>query len=170
MVNLECQSNSSLFTNNQSHYLPKMISTTNLRDFLTNNTTVKSLSQQHNNNHNNNNVDDDSDNDLSIELNPTTMISSTSSDSAIAFDEIDDIDLINDKHTKYRNSWPIMLEKPESMSTSFSKSFQLLKQSEQQTTNDNDSLNSKYKRPLPWNNSTQHYTSSNKVPRDFFSK
>lgn len=160
MVNLEYQPNPSMFINNQSHYLPKMSSSTNLRDYLTNNSSTKSSS-----NHNNNN-DDDSDNDLSIEINPITMISSTSSDSAIVSDEIDDADLINDKQTKYRNSWPKMLEKPESIFTSFSKSFQLLNQFEQQTTEDNDNLGSKYKRPLPWNNSTQHYTSANKVLRD----
>jgi hypothetical protein len=161
MVNLECQSNSSLFNDNQSSYLPKMSSSTNLHDYLTNNTPIKSLSK-----HNKNNNDDDSDNDLSIEINLITTISSASSDSAIVSDAIDDADLINNTQTKYRNSWPKMLEKPESIFTSFSKSFHLLNQFELQTTDDNDNLSSKYKRPLPWNNSIHQYTSSNKVSRD----
>ncbi|CAF3479930.1 unnamed protein product, partial [Rotaria sp. Silwood2] len=54
------------------------------------------------------NDDDNSDNDLSTDANTITMASSTSSDSAIASDDTDDIDLINDKQIKHKNSWPKM--------------------------------------------------------------
>ncbi len=129
MVNLECQSNSFFFKNNQSGYLPKMISSTNLYNDLT-----KYISN---------------DNDLSIETNLIKMTSSISNDSAIVLDDFDDQEI------KYRNSWPEIKEKK---LTYFSHSFDLLNQ---QTISDNNyTLISKYKHPLPW---TNHSTSSKKV-------
>lgn len=139
MVNVESQSNRFVFENNRSGYLPKMSSSANLYDLLT---TQSSISN------------DDSDNDLSSETNLITMTSSISNDSAIVIDDL------NDKHIKYRNSWPKMIEKNEIIYHSFSQSFELLNQFEQQTIYDNEISISKYKHPLPWIN---HPTSFNKV-------
>jgi len=88
-------------------------------------------------------------NDLTIERNLIKMTSSISNDSAIVLDDFDDQEI------EYRNSWPKNKEKK---LTYFSRSFDLLNQ---QTIDDNNyTLISKYKHPLPW---TNHSTSSKKV-------
>lgn len=122
-MNLEYQSNSFLFDNNQSGHLFKMNSSVNLYDYLTNHISW----------------DDDGSNQIA-------MTSSTSSDSAIVIDDCDD------KQIKYRNSWPKMLEKNEVIFTSFSQSFDLLNRLEQQINTESDQSISKYKHPLPWIN------------------
>jgi hypothetical protein len=146
MMNVECQSSSFLF-DDPSCYLPKMNSSSNLYDYLTNNISIKTLL---------NNTDDEEDDDRFITTSPITMTSSDSSDSAIVSDEIDDLDLINDNQSKSRNSWLRTIEKDEITSfTSLSQSFNILNQFEQQTVFDKKNNNQqKYKRPLPWSNST----------------
>ena len=158
MVNLECQPKPYLFNNknHQSCYLPKMSSSVNLYHYLTNNISSKFSS-------NPTDDDDGSDNDLSIETNPLTLTSSESSDSAIVVDEIDDVDLNKHQPTKSHSSWPEMLEKSELSFTSFSQSFHLLNQFDQQNIYDNYTSIPKYKRPLPCINSIHNYISSNKV-------
>ena len=151
MVNIDCQSSSFLF-DNPSRYLPKMNSSTNLYDCLT---TFKIRSHT-----NDDDDDDDDDDDLLITTSPTAMTSSDSSDSAIVSDDIDDFDLINEKQSICRNSWPKILEKNNlTIPTTFaslSQSFDILNQLEQQTIPVNPSHNDqqKYKRPLPWFNSS----------------
>jgi len=127
-----------------------------------------------------NNTDDDD--DLLMATSPTTMTSSDSSDSAIVSDEIDDFDLTNEKQLISRNSWPKTIKKPNLTTfNSLSQSFDILNQLEQQTIYENKSNNDqqKYKRPLPWLNSTSsnhNYSSpsleipSNKVFNDLFTK
>jgi hypothetical protein len=99
-----------------------------------------------------NNTDEDNDDDSLITTSPTTMTNSDSSDSAIVSDEIDD------KQSIFRNSWPIMMEKPDLTTkfTSLSQSFNILNQLKQQTIYENTCKDNqdKYKRPLPWLNST----------------
>jgi hypothetical protein len=150
MVNIECQSNSFHFDNHQSFYLPKMSSSTNLYNYLTNNIPTESYL---------NTYDDDSDNGLSIETIPIRITSSTSSDSAIVSDDIDDLDSMYEKQTKYRQSWPLMIENNETI-TSLSQSSDILNQ---QTIYDNNTSNSKYKHPLPWSTVKHNYISLNKV-------
>jgi hypothetical protein len=125
-----------------------MNSSTNLYDYLTNNVSLKMFLS---------NTDDDDD-DLLISTSPTTMTNSDSSDSAIVSDEIDDFDLNNNKQSIFRNSWPKIMEKTDipTTFTSLSQSFDILNQLEQQITYENPSKDNqqKYKRPLPWLNST----------------
>ena len=149
MVNIECQSSSFLF-DDQSPYLRKMNSTTNLYDSLTNNISLKMFLS---------NIDDDEDDDdLLIATSPTVMTSSDSSDSAIVSDEIDDFDINNDKQSIFHSSWPKSIEQADLTSTfaSLSQSFNILNQLEQQTIHQNTTQDNqqKYKRPLPWFNST----------------
>ncbi len=145
MVNIECQSSSFLF-DNSSRYLRKMNSSTNLYDYLTNSISFKMLSNP-----------TDYDDELFMTTSPTTMTSSDSSDSAIVSDDIDDFDLTNENQSIYRNSWPKTIEKLEFTTiASLSQSFDILNQLEQQTIYDHTSHTDqqKYKRPLPWLNST----------------
>ncbi len=162
MVNIECQSSSFLF-DDPSHYLPKMSSSTNLYDYLSNTNSFKMLL----------NITDDDDDDLLIETSPTAMTSSDSSDSAIVSDEIDDFDLTNEKQSICRNSWPKTIKKSELTTfTSLSQSFNILNQFEEQTIHENISNTNqeKYKRPLPWLNSTSlnhhHSSPSHELPLD----
>ena len=149
-MDFDYQSNSFRWNKNQTRYLVKMHSSSNLYDYL----------MDHNDD------DDNSDNDLSIGTNPITMTSSTSSDSAIVSDEIDDLESINDKQIKHRNSWPKMFKNTESTLVKHSKSIHLSNQSEQQTIYDNQILIPKYKQPLPWNTDSNYYhVSSNKVEK-----
>jgi len=141
-----------------------MSSSTNLYDYLSNANPFKLLL----------NITDDDD-DLLIGTSPTVMTSSDSSDSAIVSDEIDDFDLTNEKQSICRNSWPKTMKKLEQTTfASLSQSFDILNQFKQQTIYDNTSntTQQKYKRPLPWLNSTSssyphsspsHELSSNKV-------
>ncbi|CAF4399512.1 unnamed protein product [Rotaria socialis] len=136
---------------NQSDYLIKMSSSTNLYHYLTNNFDK--------------NDDDTSDNDLSTDANTITMISSTtssSSDSAIVSDDADDIDITNQIQPKYRNSWPRILKPTGSIPMTLSPSFNLLNSYDQQTIYDNEVSMSKYKQPLPWTSSTYHHKYSDK--------
>ncbi|CAF4921473.1 unnamed protein product [Rotaria sp. Silwood1] len=118
-----------------------MNSSTNLYNYLINNFDKKD------------DDDNNSDNDLSADTNTITMTSSTSSDSAIASDDIDDIDLINDKQ---QYSWPDMFQEAQSALMNFSQSFNLLQQYKHQSIYDNEIVISKYKQPLPWKNSTYY--------------
>jgi hypothetical protein len=143
MVNIECQSSSFLF-DDPSRYLPKMSSTTNLYDYLTNSLSFKMFL---------NNIDDNDNDDLLLETSPTIMTSSDSSDSAIVSDEIDDFDLTR--------------EKPDLTTfTSLSQSFDILNQLEQQTIYEKPSITNqeKYKRPLPWLNSPSSNPPSVELP------
>lgn len=146
MVNIECQSSSFLF-DDPSCYLRKMSSSTNLYDYLTNTISYKMLF---------NNTDDNDDERLTT-TSPTTMTSSDSSDSAIVSDEIDDFDLTNEKSSIYRNPWMKTIEKSDRTKfTSLSQSFNILNKLEQQKIYEKSSntTQDKYKRPLPWINST----------------
>ncbi|CAF3607414.1 unnamed protein product [Rotaria sordida] len=174
MVNIDCESSSFLF-DDPSHHLRKMSSTINLYGYLTNNISFKMFLNNTNNDNDNDNHDHDDDDDDDgdddddqlMAISPTTMTSSDSSDSAIVSDDIDDIDLTNDNKSIYHNSWPKMMKKSnKSISktfTSLSQSFDILNHLEQQTTYENISNNNqqKYKRPLPWLNSTltNHHSS-----------
>jgi len=120
-----------------------MSSSTNLYDYLSNANPFKLLL----------NITDDDD-DLLIGTSPTVMTSSDSSDSAIVSDEIDDFDLTNEKQSICRNSWPKTMKKLEQTTfASLSQSFDILNQFKQQTIYENTNQE-KYKRPLPWLNST----------------
>lgn len=156
MVNMECQSSSFLF-DNSSCYLPKMSSNTNLYDYLTNTISDNMFSF--------NNIDDGNDDERLTTTSPTIMTSSDSSDSAIVSDDIDDFDLINDKSLLYRNSWIKTMEKSSDRTkfTSLSQSFNILNQLEQHKIYEKSfhSNQDKYKRPLPWINSTTSSSSSN---------
>lgn len=134
MVNIECQSSSFLFDDPSSRYLRKMSSSSNLYDYLNNTISFQMLL--------NPTDDHDDDDDLSIPTSPTTMTNSDSSDSAIVSDEIDD--------SNHRYSRSKTLEKSD---TSLLKSFNILTQP---TIYENSSpVNQvKYKRPLPWLNSS----------------
>ncbi len=149
MAHLGYESNSFALNANQYQYLVKMSSSSNLYSHLTHNFDK--------------NDDDISDNDVSLEANTITMTSSTSSDSAIASDDIDDSDLTNDKQKKYYNAWPKTLKQSESANITFSPSFDILNEYEQQTIYDNDISNSIYRQPLPWTKSSYYHTPSNKV-------
>lgn len=144
MVNIECQSNSFLF-DNPTRYLPKMSSSSNLYDYLSNTISQQMLL--------NPTDDDDDDDDLSIPTSPTTMTSSDSSDSAIVSDEIDDS---NHRHSRSKFDLTNL--------TALSKSFNILTQPTiYETSSSIDQV--KYKRPLPWlnspsSNSTRSFTSS----------
>ncbi|CAF3054658.1 unnamed protein product [Rotaria sp. Silwood2] len=143
-----------------------MSSTTNLYGYLTHNISFKMF--LNNTDNDNDDDDDDDDNDQLMAISPITMTSSDSSDSAIVSDEIDDIDLINENKSIHHNSWSKILKNPnESISTPFaslSQSFDILNHLEQQAIYENISNNNqqKYKRPLPWFNSTltSHHSSS----------
>lgn len=143
MVNIECQSKSFLF-DDPTRYLPKMSSSSNLYDHLTNTISRQMLL--------NPTDDDDDDDDLSIPTSPTTMTSSDSSDSAIVSDEIDDS---NHRHSRSKFDLTNV--------TALAKSFNILTQSTiYETSSSNDQV--KYKRPLPWlnspsSNSTRSFTS-----------
>ncbi|CAF4506998.1 unnamed protein product, partial [Rotaria magnacalcarata] len=89
---MECQFSSFLF-DDPSSSLRKMTSTVNLYDYLTSNISLKTLF---------NHTGDDDDDDVDDQLNatsPITMTSSDSSDSAIVSDDIDDIDLASEENS-----------------------------------------------------------------------
>ena len=135
-----------------------MSSSINLYDYLTSNTSLKMMHL--------NNTEDDHDNgndnngDPLIAASPTTMKSSDSNDSAIVSDEVDDSDLMAEHKFIYRNSWSKAVERSDlprlTTLASLSQSFDILNYLERQTISDNISNNNstKYKRPLPWLNST----------------
>ncbi|CAF0837376.1 unnamed protein product [Adineta steineri] len=146
-----------------------MNSSTNLHDYLTNNVSTKTPL----NNINDDDDDDDDDDDIAVATSPTTMTNSDSSDSAIVSDDMDEIDLITDTQSVYRNSWPEILEKnnvtisSSSPFASLSQSFDILNQFDQQIFYENSLTNhhqqqqqqQKYKRPLPWLNTNSSKSS-----------
>ncbi|CAF3893526.1 unnamed protein product [Rotaria sordida] len=143
------QTNLVFFDTNQSDYFIKMHSSSNLYDYLINNLDK--------------NDDDYSDNDLSTETNTITMTSSTSSDSAIAFDDVDDNDLMNDKQAKYQYLWPKKFIATQSEAfMDFSQTLNFLNQYDQQTIYDNETSMTKYTQPLPWTKSTYSHLYSEK--------
>lgn len=149
MVNIECQSSSFLF-DNPSSSLPKMRSTVDLYNYLTNDVSFKLLYNS-----------TDNDDDLLNLTSPTAMTNSDSSDSAIVTDDLDDIDLNPDENSIAHYSWPTARKKPnEPISktfTSLSQSFDILNDLKSPNISENithDNNQEKYKRPLPWLNST----------------
>ncbi|CAF3557983.1 unnamed protein product [Rotaria socialis] len=156
MVNIECQSSSFLF-DDPSSSLRKMTSTINLYDYLTSNISFKTLF-----NHTGDDDDDDDDDDQLNATSPITMTSSDSSDSAIVSDDIDDNDLASEENPIVHTSWPTIIKKSNisitSTVTSLSKSFDILNNLESTTISEyksqHDRNQEKYKRPLPWLNAT----------------
>lgn len=149
------QSNIFSLNSNQSDYLIKMSSSSNLYHYLKHRIDK--------------NDDDNSDNDFSIDINPIAMTSSTSSsDSAIVSDDIDDNDLKNPNRSLSRNSWPKIFKTVDSKLITFSPSFNLLNLNNQQTIHDNETSISKYTQPLPWKNPKHYQNYTQKVFILFF--
>ena len=156
MVNIECQASSFLF-DDPSRFLRKMTSSSNLYHYLTKNLSMKML-LNYPDDHQHPTGNDDDDNDEQLMANsPTAMTSSDSSDSAIVSDDVDESDFPDGKPSKYRNSWPKMMEKlalPTSTTfTALSQSFDILNHLERQSVFDTNRDQQKYKHPLPWLNS-----------------
>ena len=147
MVNVDSHPDS-LLRDDPSRCLRKMNSSTHLHDYLTKNISIGMLAD----------AEDEDDDDFLMTTSPIAMTSSDSGDSAIVSDDVDDADVVQDKHVKSRNSWPKALERSKltasSTFTSLSQSFNILNQLEQPTiyhkspNRDHD----KYKHPLPWQN------------------
>lgn len=154
MVNIECQTSSFLFdipTRQQRRI--SLLKT--IHDYDCPTDSITPTLARHDD------LDDDN-NEISSVNSPTMLTSSESSDSAIAFDELDEIDFVCGKSNKYRNSWPKVVDKLSlPISTTFaslSEPFKLLDKIEK--TLFIDSISStrqskdKYKHPLPWLSST----------------
>lgn len=156
MVNIECQS-SSFLSDDPSRLLRKMTSSSNLYHYLTKNLSMKMLANYPDDHQQPTGNDDDDDSDPLMASSPTAMTSSDSSDSAIVSDEMEETDFLDGKPSKYRNSWPKMMEKlilPSSTTfNALSQSFDILNQLEQQSVYDTNHDQEKYKHPLPWLNS-----------------
>lgn len=155
MVNLECQSSAFLFDNDSTRYLRKISSSVHLYDDLSHSMAMKFQ------------VETDED-DL---RSPSKMTNSDSSDSAIVADDFEEGTSWTDRQTSnYRNSWPKMMEKflprPSTSFASLSQSFDILNQLDRLPIDDrhssSNSIEQKYKHPLPWFKSPSPPT-SNKV-------
>ena len=146
MVNIESHPDSLLRDDDPSRCLRKMNSSTHLHDYLTKNISVDMLAQD----------EDDDDDDFLMPTSPIAMTSSDSGDSAIVSDDVDDVDVVQDKHVKSRNSWPKAMERSKLTAsttfTSLSQSFSILNQLEQPTIyhKSPNRDHEKYKHPLPW--------------------
>ena len=145
MVNIECQSSSFLFDN---HHPPNMIFSANLYDDLSHSTAMNAFLE----------TDEE---DLRNATSPTNMTNSDSSDSAIVADDVEETDWSSGETSKYRNSWPKMMEKchplppPSTHFASLSQSFDILNQLDRHpiAANRHSSFiqtEQKYKHPLPW--------------------